>query len=452
MTRDDLNGANYHVNDDTTPAEDIPARSTISDFIAYLPEHRYIYRPTGALWPKESVNSAIPYKITNPETGRRMKPSDFLDEFQSVVQMTWAPGHPEVIGGRLLQDGGWSSHRGAQVYNLYRPPNQAPGEADNAVPWIVHLKKIYPDDAEHITRWLAHRIQKPHEKINHALVLGGKPGIGKDTLLDPVKFGIGAWNWSEISPRHMLGRFNGWVKSVVVRMNEAHDLGEFNKFALYDTSKTYIAAPPDVLRIDEKNVREYAVFNVLGLIITSNNRLDGLYLPADDRRHYVAWSEAEAGDFSESYWRDLWYWYEETGYADVAAYLRAYDLSGFDAKAQPRKTPAFWNIVAAGESGEPGEMRDVTEAFGNGPVTVEDLIKNADRMYLHDLANELRERKNRTRIPHMLLKAGYVSVRNPDTNDGLWVVNGKRIVIYCRQQMPFVNQVSLAKARCLPAS
>ena len=44
----------------------------------------------------------------------------------------------------------------------------------------------------HIVRWCAHRVQRPHEKINHALVLGGKQGIGKDTLLEPVKHAIGA--------------------------------------------------------------------------------------------------------------------------------------------------------------------------------------------------------------------------------------------------------------------
>ena len=50
-------------------------------------------------------------------------------------------------------------------------------------------------------------------------------------------------------------------------------------------------APPDVLRVNEKFLREYYIFNVIGFIITTNHRTDGIYLPADDRRHYVAWSE-----------------------------------------------------------------------------------------------------------------------------------------------------------------
>ena len=65
---------------------------------------------------------------------------------------------------------------------------------------------------KHILKWLAHRVQRPAEKINHALVLGGAQGIGKDTMLEPVKRAIGPWNFSEVSPQHMLGRFNGFLK------------------------------------------------------------------------------------------------------------------------------------------------------------------------------------------------------------------------------------------------
>ena len=50
-------------------------------------------------------------------------------------------------------------------------------------------------------------------------------GIGKDTLFEPVKRAVGPWNVAELSPRQMTGRFNGFAKSVILRINEAHDLG-----------------------------------------------------------------------------------------------------------------------------------------------------------------------------------------------------------------------------------
>jgi hypothetical protein len=60
-------------------------------------------------------------------------------------------------------------------------------------------------------------VQHPGEKINHALVLGGDQGIGKDSMLEPVKRAVGPWNFHEVSPTHLLGRFNNFVKSVILR-------------------------------------------------------------------------------------------------------------------------------------------------------------------------------------------------------------------------------------------
>jgi hypothetical protein len=37
-----------------------------------------------------------------------------------------------------------------------------------------------------------------------------------------------------------------------LRINEARDLGDFDRFKFYDHMKAYCAAPPDVLRVDEK--------------------------------------------------------------------------------------------------------------------------------------------------------------------------------------------------------
>jgi hypothetical protein len=63
-----------------------------------------------------------------------------------------------------------------------------------------------------------------------------------------------------------------------------------------------------------------AVFNVLGFLITTNHRTDGLYLPANDRRHYVAWSNRNKADFPDAYWNQLWGWYHAGGFEHVAGW------------------------------------------------------------------------------------------------------------------------------------
>jgi hypothetical protein len=119
--------------------------------------------------------------------------------------MTWAPGLPMLIQNRLVSEGGWLEREGVACFNLYRPPSMELGNAAEARRWLDHVQKIYGESATHIVNWLAHRVQHPGVKINHALVLGGSQGIGKDTLLEPAKHAVGQWNFSEVSPQHCSG-------------------------------------------------------------------------------------------------------------------------------------------------------------------------------------------------------------------------------------------------------
>jgi hypothetical protein len=95
--------------------------------------------------------------------------------------MTWVPGEPMLIENRLMSEGGWIRRAGVTTFNLYQPPTIVPGNAAGADPWLNHIQRIYPGDFDHIVMWLAHRVQRPGEKINHALMLGGNPGVGKAT-------------------------------------------------------------------------------------------------------------------------------------------------------------------------------------------------------------------------------------------------------------------------------
>jgi len=288
---------------------------------------------------------------------------------------------------------------------------------------------------------LEHRVQHPGEKINHALVLGGDQGIGKDSMLEPVKRAVGPWNFHEVSPTHLLGRFNNFVKSVILRVSEGRDLGEVDRFKFYDHTKIYTAAPPDVLRVDEKHLREHYVFNVLGFLITTNHKTDGIYLPLNDRRHYVAWSKRKKEEFGDNYWNELWRWYEAGGFEHVAAYLSELDLSGFDPKAPPPKTAAFWDTVYANSAPEDAELADVLELLGNpDAVTSASLIEKANP----ETADWLLDRRNRRALPHRLERCGYTSVRNPNSGDGRWKVQGKNQVVYAKTSLSSREQITAA--------
>jgi hypothetical protein len=346
-----------------------------------------------------------------------------------------------LIKDRLISEGGWIDRTGCTVFNLYRAPQIEPGDAAEAYVWLNHIQKVFPDDVDHIVRWLAHRVQFPEDKINHALVLGGLQGIGKDTLLEPAKHAVGPWNFLEVSPQHMLGRFNGFLKSVILRVNEARDLGDINRFAFYDHMKAYTAAPPDVLRVDEKNLREYSVLNCCGVIITTNHKADGIYLPADDRRHFVAWSDLTKDDFNDAYWSALWGWYDRGGDRHVAAYLRSLDISAFDPKAPPPKTAAFWDIVDANSAPEDAELADILDRLHNPDATTLIRIQNEAT---GDFQIWIKDRRNRRQIPYRFEKCGYVPVRNDARDDGLWVINDVRQVVYTKASLSVRDRLMAA--------
>lgn len=298
-------------------------------------------------------------------------------------------------------------------------------------------------------------------------MLGGLQGIGKDSLLETVKRAVGPWNWTEPSPLQVMGRFNGFAKSVIVRISEAHDLGDLDRYAFYEHLKVYAAAPPDVLRVDEKNLREHAVLNCCGEDRGWEDvyyRDTKLYLPADDRRHYVAWSTLTKEDFDDVYWRELWGWYDNGGDQHVAAYLAELDLAGFDPKAPPPKTEAFWTIVNAGRNPEDAELGDCLDYLKNpDAVTLaEGLARRRDavstaasRPARHatlpkadGFADWLKDRRNRRVIPHRFEACGYVPVRNPDAPaEGRWKVAGRQIVIYAKTTLSRRDQITAARTR-----
>jgi hypothetical protein len=421
---------------------------TIDDFVAYLKMHNYIYMPSGDFWPAASVNAVLPRMPVLDAQGRperkngkpvTMSATTWLDQNRRAAHGTWCPGQPQLIADRMVIDGGWVEREDVMTFNFYRRPRIKPIDGHKAGRWVAHVGRVFdaPGDAEHIIRWLAHHVQRPEVKVNHALVLGGLQGIGKDTILEPVKHAVGPWNFHEVQPTQLLGKFNDFLKSVILRVNEARDHGDSehraNRFDFYEHTKTYTTAPPDVLRINEKNEKAYYAFNTMGFLITTNHKTDGIYLPADDRRHYVAWSDRRKEDFPTEYWDDLWGWYERGGgFENVAAYLDELDISEFNPKAPPKKTAAFWEIVDIGQAPEDGELADVIDALKNpDALTIADLVSEAKG----DTLGWLMERKKGRAIQHRLERCGYVSARNPASLQGLWIIKGVRQQIYVKASL-----------------
>ena len=256
----------------------LPSSCTLDDLCSYAPSRACIYLPCKTMWPNASVDDRIaPQALLKPDgtpvlnsRGKvvMIPASVWLAKNRSVEALTWDPGKPEFIRNCVVVDGGYINKADATTLNFYRPPPDIQlGDPAQATRWIDHWRAIYPNDADYCIDWLAHRVQRPGLKINNALVLGGAPKIGKDTLLEGVVYTVGEWNFQTIKLNHLVSKNNGFLKALIVRLSEARDVsdqGNINRYQLNDHVKEMLAAPPNTLRVNEKYINEYYILNRVG--------------------------------------------------------------------------------------------------------------------------------------------------------------------------------------------
>ena len=420
-------------------ASNAPDDSQLVDFLAYLPAHTFIHLPTRQIMQAQAVDKSL--RRLKPSLGTT--PTQWLCENAPIHQMSWQPGYPEIIEGMKIVGGSVVRDSKCRTYNRYTPTNAVATREEVSL-WMNHVKLLYPEDADHLLSWFAFKMQNAGKKINHAIVLGGGQGIGKDLLLSPVRYGAGAGNSAEINPPDFFSDFHPFVESTLLIVNEARDMGDADKFKLYDTMKRYIAAPPDTLTCNLKHQAAYDVPNVMGVVITSNRKLNGLYLDPDDRRHYVAWSSAERQ--TPAYYEKLVHWLEHGGKQAVYGYLMALDVSAFKPAAPPPKTEAWHAVIAAHGNPDDTVLTDMlTEADGQRVqiITAAGLVTRAAfAQSLPQLSQSPRK------IPQMLERVGYTRVSNPDARDGRWRINGgvgRKDTVYALADIPHSDRLTMAR-------
>lgn len=422
-----------------------------ADYYAYMEKPELLYLPTRKFFP-----------VKNVEARTRKGFGKWLAKNRAIHSVTWAPGLPTIIENKIAMANGWQDKPGVNTLNKYIPPDPIGGDPEDCDPWLNLGATLWGDDLEHMLNWMAYRVQHADIKINHSLLLGsGEHGIGKDMWLKPLRRAVGPWNYSEVSARRVKEKAtseNPWLCSTVLQVSEVHDLGDA-RFGFYETTKDWAAGPPDSLLIRDLWANGYPVQNAVGVIYTSNHKLDGLFLPPQDRRHYVAWSDVgveHAGETEEQrseFWRGFQMWYDAGGLENCAAYLATRDVTSWDAKSPPPKTEAWHVIVAAGETVEDAEIGAALDAmgdlFGDGSDIQRPDVLTIDMLREHgavDLMAWLNDRQNSRKIPHRIERAGYSQVINPDAKEGRWHIGDDRVVIYARRKMSHKERIAAVQA------
>jgi hypothetical protein len=128
--------------------------------------------------------------------------------------------------------------------------------------------------------------------------------------------------------------------------------------------------------------------------------------------------------------------------------LAKYDLSKFNPRATPERTPAWWDIVNANRMGEDADLADCLDKLGNPKAVTLDMIRDVAIGFNHDFYLWLKDRKNRRLIMHRLENCNFVRITNPDAEDGLFKIGDKRQAIYGHKGWSTKDQLEAAQQLC----
>lgn len=258
---------------------------------------------------------------------------------QSVSDMTYRP-----MAGLFVQVGP------DRCVNTWRPAEGIPdihvNDAD-VRPWLDHVDLIVPEPQirEQLLSWMASVVQRQDEKPNHGVAIGGKHGIGKSMLIEPLKMALGVQNVQEIMASQLDSTFSGWLSGSKLFVVE--EMMNFQKREMMQRLKNYLAAPPHTLPVNPKYGKPFTIPNLLTGIFFTNHE-DAIAIEPGERRFFVIWSDAQKQP--PSYFADLAAWYAGGGAALAARWLLQRDISDYNMLGEAPFTQAREDMRKAARS------------------------------------------------------------------------------------------------------
>ena len=261
-------------------------------------------------------------------------PSKYIPHLKShrtVDSLSWLPSKEQIF-----------TFQGSRCANQYKAPEIIikKGKVNK---WLKHLKYIVSERiaVESVLDWMAFTIQKPEIKINHGLMIGGAPRIGKDLLISPIRYCVGTHNVKEPRAEHLESGFNWYEEnSKLIIVQEIHG---YHKVGQEDSLKTMLASPPDSVTINVKNRRQYQQPNVSSVIFFTNHRLPLRISTGNSARYLCCWCKEEKK--SPKYYRKLASFINGDGKHYIADMLISRDLSSYDPCAPAIETDWCREIV-----------------------------------------------------------------------------------------------------------
>lgn len=330
--------------------------------------------------------------------------------FIMAEALAFSPGQPEISQDEL----------GRKVLNLWRPPGwQEVGPSKEPAPFLEHVRYLFDGDeqaVDHILNFLGHLVQKPQERVNHAILLtSATKGIGKSTFGTIVRRLVGENNSRVAQTKDLKSQFDGWLMGkLIVQVDEIYEHGNWD---LANKLKPLITEP--TVSVNVKYGPQVEVSNFARFIMFSNHSAP-LDIEDGDRRYFIFESKAAARD--DNYYEVLNAFIGSAeGMNAIYSYLMQRDLRSFRPFAAPPMTQAKRSIIDV--SGNPlrqyiidavlsGHLRDEV-----GP---EFSLDQLQRQLSRDGYGQ--QSKNLKEISAALEAGGAIKTRRGPNRQRVWVL------------------------------
>ena len=225
-----------------------------------------------------------------------------------------------------------------KVANTYSPPFEQHKQPEEDYQryidkFILFCQELFGEEAEFMFDWIAHQIQKPHEKLTMAPVLISEArGIGKNLFFDIMKNMVGKWNTTEADVTEAVDKYCEFaLRHHLVLINEANvdvrDKRGINvRRELLERVKTKITE--NMQTVEPKYVGRFNARSFINYLVAGNT-MDAIPVEEGDRRFHVI--EITAARKPRAYYEDLWA-LARSPIDDAESSNRAYALRQYFAK------------------------------------------------------------------------------------------------------------------------
>jgi hypothetical protein len=320
-----------HLPDDPRPLWD----AFRAQWVIWSSASRYIDLTTSGVHNTRGFNMACNSRLRQlliehyGQVPKRLCPrnmSDYVDvqrELSRVKGITYHPGKP-----KLFRDAG------LDVFNEWTPPvfMRFPVSAADVKPWLDHLLYVLksPNEVELFVRWCAFLVQYPDDKPNWAWLIMSIAGVGKDTMIEPMRVALGRDNVQPFDFTKLGGAHNYFVKCKLLIASEIaqHDNTREAK-ANFDHFKVFTTRPPENLTVNPKGLPPYQIPNRCGVVLFSNEPNPVAFDRSDRRLHVLSCLDVPPRPVA--YYQGLHDWLtNQDGATLIANYLEQVTLSQAD--------------------------------------------------------------------------------------------------------------------------